>query len=114
MADDGINPDGRAQRDRMRRVPRGGRVVAPPPPLRGMRPHRLLRQLAQPARQQARQRTDHPIVRSFEPGEDWFWDYTTNQYYDGPELAAPEHHPLDQPTPGPAGRVPANWQSQLH
>jgi ubiquitin-hydrolase Zn-finger-containing protein len=56
----------------------------------------------------------HAIVRSFEPGEDWFWDYTSNQYYDGPELAAPEHHPLDQPTPGPAGRVPADWQSQLH
>ena len=49
----------------------------------------------------------HAIVRSFEPGEDWFWDYTTDQYYDGPELAAPEHHPLDQPTPGPAGACPA-------
>ena len=57
---------------------------------------------------------DHSIVRSFEPGEDWFWDYTTEQYYDGPELAAPESHPLDQPTPGPAGRVPADWQRHLH
>jgi hypothetical protein len=56
----------------------------------------------------------HSIVRSFEPGEDWFWDYATGQYYDGPELAPPEHHPLDQPTPGPAGRVPADWQQHLH
>ena len=39
---------------------------------------------------------DHSIVRSFEPGEDWFWDYGTEQYYDGPELAAPQHHPLDR------------------
>ena len=56
----------------------------------------------------------HPVVQSFEPGEDWFWDYRTEQFYDGPELASPRHHPLDQPTPGPEGRVPADWQSQLH
>ncbi len=56
----------------------------------------------------------HSIVRSFEPGEDWFWDYGSEQYYDGPELAPPEHHPLDQPTPGPAGHVPADWQRHLH
>jgi hypothetical protein len=56
----------------------------------------------------------HAIVRSFEPGEDWFWDYQSEQYYDGPALAPPEHHPLTQPTPGPAGRVPADWQRHLH
>jgi hypothetical protein len=56
----------------------------------------------------------HPIARSFEPGENWFWSYTEQQYYDGPELAPPEHHPLDQGVPGPAGRVPADWQSRLH
>jgi Zn-finger in ubiquitin-hydrolases and other protein len=58
--------------------------------------------------------TGHPIVRSFEPGEDWFWSYETKDYYDGPPLAPPEHHPLDQPVPGPASRVPRGWQSQLH
>lgn len=57
--------------------------------------------------------TGHPIIRSFEPGEDWFWDYSSNQYYDGPELAPPEHHPTDQPVPGPAERVPADWVHQL-
>jgi hypothetical protein len=57
----------------------------------------------------------HPIIRSFEPGESWFWSYTTEAFSDdGPPLAAPEHHPLDQPTPGPAGRVPRDWQRQLH
>ncbi len=47
-----------------------------------------------------------PLVQSFEPGENWFWDYTTDAYYDGPPLAAPDQHPADQPVPGPAGRVP--------
>src|SRR5712692_1287650 len=36
----------------------------------------------------------HPIIQSYEPGEDWFWNYATQQYLDGPELAAPRHHPL--------------------
>jgi Zn-finger in ubiquitin-hydrolases and other protein len=57
---------------------------------------------------------EHPIIRSFEPGEDWFWNYATQQFYEGPPLASPEHHPLDQPTPGPRGRVPADWQAHLH
>ena len=56
----------------------------------------------------------HPIAQSFEPGEDWFWNYATDEYADGPLLAPPGEHPLDQPVPGPAGRVPRNWQSRLH
>jgi hypothetical protein len=57
----------------------------------------------------------HPLIQSFEPGEDWFWDYDSDEFYDdGPPLAEPTHHPLDQPTPGPAGRVPSDWQRQLH
>lgn len=57
----------------------------------------------------------HPLIRSFEPGEDWFWDYTTNSYYEGgPDLAPPQEHPAAQTTPGPADRVPADWRSHLH
>jgi hypothetical protein len=56
----------------------------------------------------------HPLIRSFEPGESWFWSYPEEQFYDGPPLAAPEHHPLDQPTPGPAERVPPDWRHHLH
>jgi hypothetical protein len=56
----------------------------------------------------------HPYVRSFEPDEDWFWDYVSLEYADGPDLAPPLHHPLDQPAPGPAGRVPPDWQDHLH
>jgi hypothetical protein len=56
----------------------------------------------------------HPVIQSYEPGERWFWDYDTMEYEeDGPELAPPHHHPLDQPVPGPAGRVPRDWQFQL-
>jgi hypothetical protein len=58
--------------------------------------------------------TGHQIVRSFEPGEDWFWHYGDSQYYDGPTLAPPEHRPVDQPAPGPAGRVPEDWQNKLN
>jgi hypothetical protein len=56
----------------------------------------------------------HPLAQSFEPGEDWYWDYVTQQGGEGPPLAPPVHHPIDQPVPGPAGRVPTDWQDQLH
>jgi hypothetical protein len=56
----------------------------------------------------------HPIAQSYEPGEDWFWDYANDDLVDGPLLAPPRHHPLDQPVPGPAGRVPRDWMRRLH
>jgi Zn-finger in ubiquitin-hydrolases and other protein len=56
----------------------------------------------------------HPIVQSYEPGEDWFWDYPAEEVFEGPVLAPPHHHPLEQPVPGPAGRVPDGWESELH
>src|SRR5471030_343658 len=55
----------------------------------------------------------HPYVQSYEPGEDWFWSYPDQTYVEGPELAAPTSHPRHQPTPGPEGKVPANWQMHL-
>jgi hypothetical protein len=58
--------------------------------------------------------TDHTVIRSFEPGEDWFWDYATEEFYEGPSLAPPEHHPVRQPVPGPEGRVPPDWQQRLN
>jgi len=51
----------------------------------------LLRQLSEPARIQAR-------------GSD----------IEGVELLPPHAHPKSQPVPGPAGRVPANWESLLN
>jgi hypothetical protein len=56
----------------------------------------------------------HPIIASFEPGEDWFYDYDNDEMYEGPALAAPTSHPAGQPAPGPTGRVPGDWMSHLH
>jgi Zn-finger in ubiquitin-hydrolases and other protein len=58
--------------------------------------------------------TDHRYVQSFEPGEDWFWDFGTDEHGAGPQLVPPLHHPEDQPPPGPAGAVPQDWVQQLH
>ena len=55
----------------------------------------------------------HPIVQSYEPGEDWFWDFVAERDLYGPALAPPPHPPLDQPVPGPAGRVPPDWEHLL-
>ena len=58
--------------------------------------------------------TGHPIIASFEPGEDWFYDYETRGEIRGAELLPPHSHPRNQPVPGPAGRVPGNWESLLN
>ena len=58
--------------------------------------------------------TGHPIITSFEPGEDWFYDYRSGATFNGPTLRAPHMHPLDQPVPGPAGQVPRNWMELLN
>ncbi|HXV91719.1 MAG TPA: UBP-type zinc finger domain-containing protein [Pseudonocardia sp.] len=56
----------------------------------------------------------HRVVQSFEPGEDWFWDYVDERAFAGPELAPPHSRPAGQPVPGPAGRVPADWRAHIH
>ncbi|WP_250340352.1 UBP-type zinc finger domain-containing protein [Luteibacter flocculans] len=48
--------------------------------------------------------TGHPIIQSFEPGEDWFYDYRTEAMLDGPELAPPIVIPSASP---PRGRKAA-------
>ena len=58
--------------------------------------------------------TGHPIIQSFEPGEDWYWDYTTEEAGSGPALAPPHSHPADQPAPAPADVVPSDWRSKLN
>ncbi|KFG06563.1 MULTISPECIES: UBP-type zinc finger domain-containing protein [Streptomyces] len=56
----------------------------------------------------------HPFVRSYEPGESWFWNYATSEMYEsGPDLAPPLSRPTAQPAPGPAGRVPDDWADRL-
>lgn len=58
--------------------------------------------------------TGHPVIRSYEPGEDWFYSYPDESMFQGPQLAPPQAHPASQPVPGPAGRVPADWMRLLH
>ncbi|KGN31527.1 Zn-finger-containing protein [Knoellia sinensis KCTC 19936] len=58
--------------------------------------------------------TGHPIMASYEPGDVWFWNYTTEQMGSGPTLAEPASHPADQTTPGPQERVPDNWRDLIH
>ena len=58
--------------------------------------------------------TGHPVVMSFEPGEDWFWDYARGELVAGEPLVAPSSHPASQPVPGPRGRVPEDWQDHIH
>ena len=58
--------------------------------------------------------TGHPLIRSFEPGEHWYYDYVTDVLLQGPVLAPPIWHPEDQPVPGPEGRVPEDWRDHLH
>lgn len=58
--------------------------------------------------------TGHFVAQSFEPGEAWFWDYQANREIGGSDLAPPSSHPRDQPVPGPAGRVPPDWERHLH
>ena len=40
------------------------------------------------------------MLQSFEPGEDWFYDYRSDKFFEGPALAPPDSHPPDQPVPG--------------
>ena len=57
--------------------------------------------------------TGHPVMRSFEPGESWFWSFPDEEAFDGPELASPHSRPVEQTSPGPADRLPANWRDLL-
>jgi len=39
--------------------------------------------------------------------------YEVDAYVEGPALPPPRSHPEEQTVPGPADRVPSNWQRQL-
>lgn len=58
--------------------------------------------------------TGHPLMQSYEPGEDWYWDYRTEETLTGPVLAEPTSHPEDQAAPGPADRLPEDWRRLIH
>jgi hypothetical protein len=55
----------------------------------------------------------HPIVRSFEPLQTWFYNYEKQKIVRGRRLPPPQCHPASQAAPGPEGRVPTDWESLL-
>ncbi|QBX55369.1 hypothetical protein EXE58_07815 [Nocardioides seonyuensis] len=57
--------------------------------------------------------TGHPVVQSYEPGEDWFWDYPSESVVEGPRLSDPQGHPDEQSAPGPAERLPEDWRDHV-
>lgn len=59
------------------------------------------------------EQSGQPIIASFEPGESWFWNFTTSSYLDGPELATPRWRDGTEAGPGPVGQVPDDWQDQV-
>ncbi|WP_448006505.1 UBP-type zinc finger domain-containing protein [Agromyces bauzanensis] len=71
---------------------------------------------ASPEQHASRHATElgHAVAMSFEPGEDWFWDYAAGTSARRIPLPPPLSRPDDQPAPGPAGRVPPNWRELLH
>lgn len=36
---------------------------------------------------------DHPVVRSYEPGEDWWWCYLDEMVFDVPDAGPSPSHP---------------------
>lgn len=56
----------------------------------------------------------HAIIQSFEPGERWCWNYRTEAFVRIDPLAEPTSRPVEQPSPGPAGRVPSDWEQRLN
>jgi len=55
----------------------------------------------------------HSVIHSFEPDEDWFYNWRTGSAILGPRLLPPTSHPEEQTVPGPSERVPADWQQRL-
>ncbi|BDZ55071.1 UBP-type zinc finger domain-containing protein [Agromyces marinus] len=68
---------------------------------------------AQHASRHARE-TGHAVAASFEPGEEWWWDYAEGHSAKRGPLEPPRWRPEDQASPGPEGRVPENWRDLLN
>ncbi|WP_091042322.1 UBP-type zinc finger domain-containing protein [Nocardioides sp. YR527] len=58
--------------------------------------------------------TGHRYMQSYEPGEEWFWDFENQEAVRGVVLAGPTSRPESQPSPAPADRVPEDWQQHLN
>jgi hypothetical protein len=50
------------------------------------------------------QTTGHPIIQSYEPGEDWLWCYPDELMFELPDMQDSPSHPEGW-SPGPPGKV---------
>ena len=74
-------------------MPRARHALGAPPAVHGVRPHRLLRQLAGTARDRALpHEAQHPIIQSFEPGEDWYYCYVDELAFEADERGPSPSH----------------------
>jgi len=73
-----VTPEG------MRGVPAGRHPMGATCGCAHLRPRRLLRLLPGAARRQHFHETEHPVMRSFEPGEAWRWCYVDDGSDDRP------------------------------
>ncbi|MDO9378518.1 MAG: UBP-type zinc finger domain-containing protein [Nocardioidaceae bacterium] len=58
--------------------------------------------------------TGHHVIVSFEPGEDWSYDFDDDRVGAAIALPPPVSRPDEQGAPAPADRVPADWTARLH
>jgi hypothetical protein len=56
----------------------------------------------------------HPVVASFEPGEDWFFRLRKGADDQGRGIAAASFASGQPAGTGTKGRVPSDWESLLH
>src|SRR5919197_449156 len=103
----GYQSNSKTNRYRLRRLLGNGRVVATPPQVHPMWTIGCCDNSPNQHASKHNASTGHAIITSLEHGENWFYDYRTGDLFAGPKLPGPFAHPLDQPVPGPAGRVPA-------
>ena len=57
--------------------------------------------------------TGHRVMQSFEPGEDWFWDYDDRRRTRRARARAPDRPPRRPARARPGGRVPDDWMQHI-
>ena len=106
-----IDPDDPAERPRLRRVPgrpAAGGSTSAGAPTAGTSAAATRRRRSTPAATPPTKATRSS--RASSPARTGSGTTCREEDFDGPVLAPPRHHPLDQPVPGPAGRVPHDWE----
>ena len=60
------------------------------------------------------QSSGHPLVQELRAGRGRYWDYTTDQYYDGPVLGGAAASPARSAGTWSARPCARDWQQHLH